>query len=152
MALPPREVRYRKGAIYPILGFLVLMATIPFVMLFASPIFMTWSIILSFAVTLLLLFFIGRMLYQRLTSPEPVMTFYSDKLILHRKKNKGIYWTAITDWKIRSNKSNYYLVIRTNEGRTRVELNLLDHSSKDIRWLMETYIQQPGPGRVRSMI
>jgi hypothetical protein len=82
-----------------------------------------------------------------ISSRAPVITFQSTGIVLQRKGDKYIAWDSIVEWKMRRDKSSYSLIIRTNEGKTRVSLDMLDRNAKQIEEMVKTYIRQPGPLR-----
>ncbi len=89
----------------------------------------------------------GYYFYTMISSRAPVITFQSTGIVLHRKGDKYIAWDSIVEWKMRRDKSSYSLIIGTNEGKTRVSLDMLDRNAKQIEEMVKTYIRQPGPLR-----
>lgn len=147
MALPPKEVRYRKNAFYLFVAIAIIPMTIVSCVVFtAKP---SWPLYLGYAFTLLGMFFIFRHIILRLHSNIPVLVFESHALTINSGKTRTIPWSAITQWKIRSHKANDTLVIRTSSEKVSVQINWLELPTKDIRWLMEKYIREPGPGGFR---
>lgn len=146
MTLPPREIRYKRSALYPILGLLVLFFIMMTYMIFfsgagvASP-----PVSLSYLAFTIILTFAGFRIYKRFSSPRPVLVFHSTGLQIPGKKNRYIYWDEITEWRIRTYKNNKYLVIHTSTNKTRIDISWLEFPSKEIQRLMEHYIRGLGP-------
>jgi hypothetical protein len=99
---------------------------------------------------MIILAFVCLRLYRRYSGPNPALVFTSDGLQIPVKNNRFIQWGSITEWKIRRDKSNYNLIIRTPEGKTRIDITWMDLPVKEIQRLMESYIRQPGPNGLQQ--
>ncbi|MBN9381858.1 MAG: hypothetical protein J0H74_13895 [Chitinophagaceae bacterium] len=144
MALPPKEVRYRKNTFYLFLAIAIIpMAIVSCAVFTAKPF---WLLYVSYIFTLLMMFFIFRHLILKTRSNTPVLIFESHALTINSRRTRTIPWSAITQWKIKSYKGNDALIIRTFSGKVSVQITWLELSTSEIKWLMESYIRQPGPG------
>jgi len=144
MALPPIEIRYRKNAFYLFMAIAILpMIMVSCVVFTASP---SWTLYLAYLFALVAVFFIFRWLILTTRSDRPVLVFESHAMTVNSRKSRTIPWSSITQWKIRRDKGGDTLIIRTTSGKVSVQLTWLDIPSKEIKRLMESYIDQPGPG------
>jgi hypothetical protein len=147
MALPPVALRYRKSVRYLAYAFFGFMFILPTYMIFFSGAVQIGTLLyVNYAVMSLILALGLVFVHKRMKDPRPVLVFSSEGLQMPRRKNRFIPWGEVTEWKIRTHKSNHRLVVRTREGRTGIDVTWLDRDIAGIKALMQTYIRQPGPG------
>lgn len=148
MALPPTQVFYSRYTALPFLivgTFLYFVATtVPYASGEKPP---GPVLYLAYACGLIGLFFAWRWFVRQLKVKRLALTFHSDGLEIH-SDGSFIAWSSVTEWKIRRDKGGDYLIMRTPEGKRRINVRLMDMPTGDVRDLIKTYIAQPGPGIV----
>ena len=107
--------------------------------------------LLATAFAVLILGVVIWVMSRMIRNPGPVLTFTSEGLRLHRRRQVFIPWRDIAEWKIRTYKSNDTLVIRTITGsKYSVGITWLTLPSSAVQELMARYIRMPGPGGYRN--
>jgi cytochrome c biogenesis protein CcdA len=147
MALPPTQIFYSRYTALPFLlvgSFLLFVLTLMF---FAEQAPAYPLIYIGYAAGLVVVFFGWRWFIGQLKVRRPALTFHSDGLEIH-KDGSFIAWSRVTEWKIRSDKGGDYLIMRTPEGKRRINVRVMDRPKGVIRDLVKQYIAQPGPGIV----
>ena len=144
MALPPKEIRYRKNALYPFVAITIIPIAIVSGAVFTTKPF--WQLYLVYTFSSLIVFLILRRLILMTRSNTPVLVFESHALTINSRKSRTIPWSSITQWKIRSCKGNDTLVIRTPSGKVTVQMTWLELPTKEIKWLLESYVRESKTG------
>lgn|GEM_PF-3953971 len=146
MALPSTEIRYKRSTLLFIAGlFIFFVITGTFATFFSGATGGSPTVYLFYFTFVIILAFVSFRMYKRYSSPQPVLIFNSDGLHIPGKSHRYIRWGEITEWKIRTDKSSKFLVIRTAGDRTRIDISWLELPAKEIEQLMKRYIRQPGP-------
>lgn len=100
------------------------------------------------AIAALYLFYIINKMITRLRTNAPALVLSENSLEMNgMRKKEGVFvlkWSEIQSFSVAAGENAYYLIVSTESGKKKMQLNWLDKNPKEIEELLNKYRENNG--------